>query len=608
MEAVHAAGVVHRDLSPNNVLLDEHFNAKIADFGMSKLLSAFGPVDPSIWAGTNYFRAPEVHRGEDYDQPVDVFAFAMVLFVLFTGRTPYAGMKAGDYRKLIIGQQERESLDGVPAVFQGLIRSCWVDGPLQRPTFGAIVTGMECPEFLEGIGVDRAEFEAFRACHPRAESARSEEIRRSVNKANPELIESYADIVADSKVRFEALRRGNLLGGSLRGQLNLALAMVYDQGCTGQVMEGFKLLTNLAQGGEFAADANYEIGKMYQQGMGGVAKSPHQAADAFEKAADMEHAEAQAALGRYFVTGYGRPLNLPRAVALFEKAANGGSPLGMVAFAEALLRGACVLPDRPRARRLLETAASKGVDEAYFFLWATAEDERRASEAARAGAERGVVGCELVWADAIGGEKGEWLRAHALAKGRQEEQIRFGLLFEEGKICPLNLERAMELYGAAEATFYLARLTARRDRERGAQMLRDGCESDGRCAVLLGKMLVKKVVSMDVLGWDQRDLQSFMNGKAFTEFPEGMVVLALFSLFLPDGTVDRSQRARAVQRFKEAHKKGNDKGTKWLARAVRDRWVKEPTGLEEEKRRRKDAKVSMGIEAGLFRLKGFFLG
>jgi len=70
-------GVLHRDLKPDNVLVTAHLRAKIADFGGSRALDASALAATTV--GTPLFCAPEIMRGEAYDEKVDVYSFGVML-------------------------------------------------------------------------------------------------------------------------------------------------------------------------------------------------------------------------------------------------------------------------------------------------------------------------------------------------------------------------------------------------------------------------------------------------------------------------------------------------------------------------------------------------
>jgi len=91
----HALGVVHRDVTPANVLLDEAGDARLADFGIARALDAAGPTEGLTLVGSivgtpRYF-SPERARGAPPDPRDDVWSLGFVLHELLTGRAPYRG-------------------------------------------------------------------------------------------------------------------------------------------------------------------------------------------------------------------------------------------------------------------------------------------------------------------------------------------------------------------------------------------------------------------------------------------------------------------------------------------------------------------------------------
>lgn len=131
---LHAADpqIVHCDLKASNILVDSRFRAKVADFGLST-----AETDKVGAAGTPYFLAPEILRGETGNTvESDAYAFGMVLYEVYSRKDPYEGEKPLDVLRLVASAKKRPSPPGcMPPKAQALMAECLNDDAKQRPTF-----------------------------------------------------------------------------------------------------------------------------------------------------------------------------------------------------------------------------------------------------------------------------------------------------------------------------------------------------------------------------------------------------------------------------------------------------------------------------------------
>jgi len=87
----HKLGVIHRDLKPQNIMIDQDGNARIMDFGIARSLKGKGITGAGVMIGTPDYMSPEQVEGKETDQRSDIYSLGVILFEMVTGQTPFQG-------------------------------------------------------------------------------------------------------------------------------------------------------------------------------------------------------------------------------------------------------------------------------------------------------------------------------------------------------------------------------------------------------------------------------------------------------------------------------------------------------------------------------------
>jgi serine/threonine protein kinase/tetratricopeptide (TPR) repeat protein len=89
LQAAHAEGVIHRDLKPQNIMLDKQGTVIVMDFGIARSMETPGMTTTGMLVGTPEYMSPEQAKGEKVDARSDLFTLGIIFYELLTGDTPY---------------------------------------------------------------------------------------------------------------------------------------------------------------------------------------------------------------------------------------------------------------------------------------------------------------------------------------------------------------------------------------------------------------------------------------------------------------------------------------------------------------------------------------
>ncbi|MFZ1947035.1 MAG: serine/threonine-protein kinase, partial [bacterium] len=95
LSAAHRAGIVHRDIKPQNILISRDGRPKISDFGLARFEGSSRITQDGTTVGTLAYMSPEQAKATDVDQRADIFSLGAVLYEMITRRLPFAGQSEG---------------------------------------------------------------------------------------------------------------------------------------------------------------------------------------------------------------------------------------------------------------------------------------------------------------------------------------------------------------------------------------------------------------------------------------------------------------------------------------------------------------------------------
>ncbi|WP_345414654.1 serine/threonine-protein kinase, partial [Actinomycetospora chlora] len=137
---VHRNGVLHRDVTPRNVLFDADGRAHLSDFGVAFVADAPRITDTGIVVGSAPYLAPEQVRGDEVSAPADVYALGLVMIEALTARPAYEGSPLDAAHARLEHRPEMPA--GIGIEVEALLEAMTADDPRARPTAEQVCVGL----------------------------------------------------------------------------------------------------------------------------------------------------------------------------------------------------------------------------------------------------------------------------------------------------------------------------------------------------------------------------------------------------------------------------------------------------------------------------------
>jgi len=134
LEFAHRSGIVHRDVKPQNVMLDRHGNVKVMDFGIARAGDS-GMTEAGSILGTAQYLAPEQAKGQRVDERSDLYSVGIVLYEMLTGTVPFKGDSAVTVALKHVNEMAAEPaqlVPGLPYALNQIVLKAIAKDPDQR--------------------------------------------------------------------------------------------------------------------------------------------------------------------------------------------------------------------------------------------------------------------------------------------------------------------------------------------------------------------------------------------------------------------------------------------------------------------------------------------
>lgn len=158
MAFLHRKQIIHFNLSPDSILLDEYLFPKISEFAASQQKTI---SKEKIKFDSLLYTAPEIFQDDEIDEKVDVYSFGIILNEIYSGKRPYDGIKNPFVLQSKIANNFRPEISSKKsaAPLKPLIIRCWSKDPKERPSFSEILQTLNNDTFLKNSKMEISNFD-----------------------------------------------------------------------------------------------------------------------------------------------------------------------------------------------------------------------------------------------------------------------------------------------------------------------------------------------------------------------------------------------------------------------------------------------------------------
>ncbi|MET8323145.1 protein kinase [Micromonospora sp. NPDC005189] len=144
LQAAHDAGVVHRDVKPNNLIIEPDGHVVLVDFGVAVTQEASSLTAANQVVGTALYMAPEQVSKNETTPAIDIYALGAVVYHCLAGRPPHQGENAVAVALRHLEEEPQPLSDGIPAAVRQLVATAMAKDPTHRfPTAAAMATAAQ---------------------------------------------------------------------------------------------------------------------------------------------------------------------------------------------------------------------------------------------------------------------------------------------------------------------------------------------------------------------------------------------------------------------------------------------------------------------------------